>query len=1095
MPRFFLRLVSLGALLGLTLAAGAQASAAPQLLRNPTLSRTQIAFAFGGDIWIVGREGGDAHRLVTGYNLLSGPFFSPDGSLVAFSGNYEGHDDVFVVPAGGGEPRRLTYSPDANVAAGWTRDGKEVLFTSSRTSTNDPHHIFKVSLAGDFPSQLPLAMAEGGSYSPDSTHLAYVPGFRWEPFWQGYRGGQTTSIQISDLHDSSTIVVPRNNSNDDSPMWIGNTIYFLSDRNGPVTLFAYDTQTKQVTRLLPSEGFDITSASAGPDAIVYAQFDSLHIYDLATRAAHVVHVTATGDMPQVRPHWVKVANAIENANISPTGARALFEAHGQIFSVPAEHGDVRNISSSPNTANRDPAWSPDGRWIAYFSDKSGEYELYLRDQKGLEAPRAIRLGTPSYFYSPVWSPDSKKVAYIDKHSHLWYVDIEHPTPVRVASALSGGLGPTDFDPAWSPDSKWITYTNVGDNFLHTVFAYSLDESRSRQVTDGLTDARFPKFDASGKYLYFAGSNNSGVTSQGLDMTSDAHPVTSAIYAAVLRRDVASPNELQSDDETVKPETAAPPAAAPGAPVPQKSAAPKPAFRIDFDGLLQRVVTLPIPEANYVELSAGKAGELFLSDAPVVAVGPNANVLQIHKYDVATRKFTPFAANVLGFLLSANGEKALLVQGAHSAIVPTTAPPQPGAGALDLSGMEVFVDPPAEWRQMYHETWRIERDFFYDPNYHGLNIAAAERRFEPYLAGIASRDDLTFLFEEMLSYLSVGHMFVRGGAQPAVPRINVGLLGADYRIENGRYRIEKIYDGENWNPRLQAPLTQPGSDVKTGDYLLAVNGRKLTASDNIYLFFQETAGKQTIISVGPSADGTGARDVTVVPVASEFGLRNYNWIESNRRKVDQLSGGKLAYVYLPDTGAGGFNNFNRYFFAQVGKQGVILDERFNHGGQIADYVIDYLNRKPMSILVPRDGKPLIDPPLAIYGPKVMIINEFAGSGGDALPWYFRKSNLGPLVGRRTWGGLVGIGGYPPLIDGGTVNAPSLAIGGLHGQWEVEGHGIAPDIDVWQDPRLIREGHDPQLEAAVRKALELLREHPVPAFKVPPYPDHHPVLPPG
>jgi tricorn protease len=1083
--------------------AGAGA-AEPLLLQDPTISKTQIAFAYAGDIWIVDRAGGEARRLVTGYGLGGGPIFSPDGSSVAFSANYDGIIGVYVVPASGGEPRRLTSHPDPAVAVGWTPDGSKVLFRSAAASPTDPNMLFTVSATGGFPAALPLPMGEEGSYSPDGSRLAYVPNFRWEPFWKGYRGGQTTPIYIADLADSSVTKVPRDNSNDDTPMWVGSDVYFLSDRSGAVTLYKYDTQSKRVDKVLANDGFDITGASAGPGAIVYSQFGAIHVYDLQTHAATAVRVSINADLPQIRPHWQKVGASIVNANVSPSGVRAVFEAHGQILTVPVEHGDVRNISDAPHTANRDPAWSPDGKSIAYFSDASGEYALDIRDQRGLHPARVIRLGpSPSYYYSPVWSPDSKKIAFSDKHLHLFYVDLEHPDPVRVAEAPTEGFGASSFEVSWSPDSRWLAYTNELPNFLHASFVYNLSERRSRQITDGQSDVHHPTFDPSGKYLYFTASTNTALTSQGLDMTADEHPVSSSVYVAVLRRDLESPVKPQSDDEAGKaaaasdePETAATPAPAPS-PAPSAAAKKPPsksAVTIDFDGLSQRIVALPIPDANYVALAAAKTGHLFLTEAPLAQNDPGPAPLSVLQFDMTERKVTPFAAGLSNFVLSANGEKALYEQHRHWFVASTAKPPSPGEGALDTAGMEVFVEPRADWKQMYHEVWRIERDFFYDPHYHGLDLNAAEKRFEPYLASVSSRDDLNFLFEEMLSYLSVGHMFVRGGTEPPLMRTNVGLLGADYAIENGRYRFAKIYSGENWNPELTAPLTQPGADVKTGDYLIAVNGHDLTGSDDIYSAFSETAGKQTVIKVGARADGSGAHDVTVVPVDDEFELRNLDWIEGNRRKVDELSGGRLGYVYLPDTGYGGFTDFNRYFFAAVGKEGVIVDERFNHGGQIADYIVDYLNRKPLSVIQGRDGRQVLDPPLAIYGPKVMLINQFAGSGGDALPWYFRKEHVGPLVGVRTWGGLVGIGGYPPLIDGGSVTAPRVAIGGLHGQWEVENHGVAPDIEVWQDPKLVREGHDPQLEAGVKRALELLREHPIPTYTHPPYPDHKPVLPP-
>jgi tricorn protease len=1082
----------------------AVAADVPLLLRDPTVSRSQIAFCFGGDIWIVGRSGGSARRLITGYDLASGPHFSPNGEWIAFTGNYEGHNDVYVVAASGGEPRRLTYHPAGNVVVGWTPDGKSVLFRSSRASFGDPNQLFTVPVSGGFATELPLTMAEDGSYSPDGTHLAYVPGFRWEPFWQGYRGGQASKVLVADLADSSVVAIPRNGSNDETPMWVDDQIYFLSDRDGPKTLFRYDPHTHAVRKLIDNHGFDITSASAGAGAIVYAQFDSLHLYDLASGRTETIHVSVDADMAPVRPHWENVARLITNADISPTGVRAVFEAHGDILTVPAEHGDIRNITATPAVEERDPAWSPDGRWIAYFSDASGEYRLAIRDQRGMEPPRFFDLGgSPTYYYSPTWSPDSKKIAYTDKHNGLYYLDIQTKTVVKVTTQPYGDFSSQQLQPAWSPDSKWIAYALQHSNFQRTIDLYSLEERRSHQVTDGLSDASIPQFDASGKYLYFAASTNTGLTSAGLDMEADQRPTTSSVYAIVLRRDLPSPLTLQTADEPTtggdepgpKPSPAA--AAAPASPAAKAAAAKAGAHdvHIDFDGILQRIVALPIEEGNYVAAIAGKPGELFLQQYPITSVSEDPPTATIVKFDLTSRKTMTLAQDVNGFALSADGTKMLVATHGRWAIVSSAAPVKPGDGVLPTQTLEVYVDPPAQWAQMYRETWRIEREFFYDPHYHGLDIAAAEKRFAIYLPGITSRVDLTFLFEEMLSYMSVGHMFVRGGTLPPTPRISVGLLGADYTIENGRYRFAKIYDGENWNPDVQAPLTQPGTNVKVGEYLLAVNGTEIEGSQDVYKYFQETAGKQTTITVGPNPSMTGSRQVVVVPVPSEARLRNLAWIEDNRRRVDKLSGGKLAYVYLPDTEYGGFTNFNRYYFAQVGKEGVIVDERFNHGGQIADYIVDLLARKTTSIVGGRDGKTVLDPPLIIRGPKVMIINEFAGSGGDALPWNFRKAGLGPLVGERTWGGLVGIGGYPPLMDGGLVTAPRAGIGGLHGQWEVENHGIAPDIEVFQDPKAVREGRDPQLDAAVRTALQLLREHPLPVYHLPPFPDHHPVLPPG
>jgi tricorn protease len=1068
------------------------AAAGPLLLRNPTVSRTQIAFAYGGDIWIVSRDGGDAHRLVTGTDRLSGPIFSPDGTTIAYTGNYHGNEDVYIVPASGGEPVRLTFHPGADVAVGWTPDGKSVLFRSPRYSYSDPNQLFTVPVTGGFPTELPLPMAERGSFSPDGTHLAYVPNFRWEPFWQGYRGGQTTPVWIANLADSSVVKVPRENSNDNDPMWVGHTVYFISDRNGPVTLFAYDTQTQKVTQVLKNTGFDITSASAGPGAIVYSQFGQIHLYDLKTHKSNLVRIEVAGDMPQLEPRFEKVTHDdIVNADISPTGVRALFEAHGEIFTVPVKKGDVRNITNSPATEDRDPAWSPDGKWIAYFSDRSGEYDLRIRNQTGLEPVKTIHLGQPSaYYYQLSWSPDSKKVAFNDQAMNLWYVDIDHPAPVKVDTDLFD-TPLHEFDETWSPDSQWLTYTKVLTNQLRAVFVYSLENHKVTQITDGMSDCLYPNFDRNGKYLYFTASTDMGLTAGWLDMSSEAHPVTRSAYIVVLGKTTPSPLLPESDEEKVQ-EKAKPESKRPSAK--KAPATPPVKVTIDFEGILQRTLALPIPSANYVGLLAGKTGELFLTQMPLVQIHFGPPNLTVIKFDLKSRKTQPIVRGVSAFALSFNGEQMLYEQGTHWFITSSETPVKPGEGMLKTGDMEVHVTPREEWNQMYHEVWRIERAFFYNPNYDGLNIDAAEKEFAAYLPGIVSRDDLNFLFEEMLSYMSVGHMFVQGGHEPPVPKVTVGLLGADYTIESNRYRFAKIYSGENWNPELHAPLTQPGVNIRVGEYLLAVNGRELHGTDNIYSFFQDTAGKQVTLRVGPNADGTGARNVTVVPVDSEHALRNMDWIERNLHKVDQLSGGKLAYVYLPDTAVGGFTNFNRYFFSQVEKEGAVIDERFNHGGQLADYIIDHLRRQPMAITEARHGKSYIEPPEAIFGPKVMIINQFSGSGGDALPWYFHRTHIGPLVGVRTWGGLVGIGGYPPLMDGGMVTAPRWAIGGLNGHWQVENHGIPPDVEVWQDPKLVRQGHDPQLEQAVAVAMEALRKSPPPHYSPPPYPNHHPHLPP-
>jgi len=1113
-------------LLGMALGAmgtGTAAAAPPLLLQHPTLSRDAIAFEFAGEIWTVARDGGVARRLVAGQGRNGQPVFSPDGSLIAFTGTYDQNADVYVVPVAGGQPTRLTYHPGPDEAVGWTPDGKAILFRSGRKTYRDLLQLFTVPLAGGFPTEVPLPSGHQAAYSPDGSHLAYVPYFQWQPAWKRYRGGQTTPIWIADLADSSVTKLPREGSNDKNPMWVGDTVYFLSDRAGPVTLFAYDTRGAAVRQLIPNEsGFDIQSASAGPGAIVYDQLGALRLYDLASGQTRRVEVTLAADLPQLRPRFEKVeGKQILHAALSPSGKRVLFEAHGEILAVPAEKGDVRNLTRSPAVADRDPSWSPDGKWIAWFSDESGEYALHVRAPDGLGPVRKVDLGQPpSFFYSPRWSPDSKKIAYSDKRMNLWVVDLDRPTPVKVDSDLYD----TPFhylDPAWSADSRWIAYTKQLRNYLRAVFVYSLAERKSRQVTDGRSDVTSPRFDRSGKYLFFLASTSAGLAQGWLDMTSMARSVTSSVWAAVLRKDVPSPvapesDEEGSDEKDGTKDGKAADAKAKDAKTGDKKAEDKEAdekkppepVTIDFEGLDQRIVSLPIDRANYVALETGGEGILFLVANPTVLTDEDYAELEqapsqgVSRFELKKRKTekllekvdggSPVYGGLTTFLLSSDGSKMLFSQGRKWFLTDSEKAPKEGDGALKAA-IEVSVDPQAEWRQMYHEVWRLERDFLYAPNFHGLDLKEAERVYAPFLEGISSREDLNDLFREMTGNLVLGHTFIAGGAEPKQESVSVGLLGADYLVANGRYQFARILSGENWNPKLQAPLTQPGVSVKAGEFLLAVNGQDLRGDDDVYRLFQGTAGKQTVITVGPSVDGSRSRQVTVVPIPSETGLRLRTWMEANRRRVDELTAGRVAYVYIPDTFAGGFANFNRYFFSQVGKEGVVLDERFNHGGAIADYIVDYLKRTPQMINASREGEDVVEPAEGIYGPKVMIVNQMSGSGGDALPWLFRKASLGPLVGVRTWGGLVGIGGYPPLLDGGFVTAPRWGLYGTRGEWEVENVGIAPDIEVDQDPALVRKGGDPQLERAVAVVLDLLKTNPPPRFPRPPYPNYKQRLP--
>jgi tricorn protease len=1050
------------------------------LLQKPTVSAAQIVFSYGRDLWIVPREGGDAKRLTSGVGVKTNPHFSPDGSQIAFTGDYDGGNDVFVMPASGGVPRRLTYHPRSDWVTGWTPDGARVLFFSSRTSATPGAKLFSISLDGGFPTEIPLPIAEEGSYSPDARKLAYVPFQQFQPAWKQYRGGATAKIRIADLRDSSVLELPRKNSNDFNPMWIGDKVFFLSDRNGPVRLFSYDTRTRQVEQVVQNGGPDFKSASAGPGAIVYEQFGSLHLFDLSTRKTTRVEVRIVGDLPDVRPHFINVAKRLRSADISPNGARAIFEARGEIVTVPAEKGGPRNLTNSPGVRESEPAWSPDGKTVVYLSDESGEYELHLRDPGGAGAVKKIKLGEKlAFYYGLRWSPDSKKIAFIDNHLGIWYVDLDSKRPVLIDTDYY--LSEHERIPTWSPDSKWLAYRKQVKSHLSAIYIYSLAKAASSQVTDGTSDVRHPVFDRNGRYLYFTASTDAGPSLQP-DVLSRTFPVTRSIYLVVLSGKQGSPLAPQSDEEDSSQSRDQETKDAATAKTPESE------VEIDLERIQHRILALPMPARRYEALEAGAAGILYAVEAPVAPSGTHAG-WTVHCFNLAKRQSDVVFENVYNFRPSFNGRKMLYQRGDQWVIEPASSSGTAEGGkarkVLNTEDLGIRVEPRAEWKQMYHEVWRLVRDFFYDPNYHGLDLRALEKRYEPLLEDLASRQDLNYLFTEMLGELRVSHVTVGGGDTPETKKVQVGLLGADYTVANGRYRFTRIYDGESWNPSAQAPLSQPGANVVPGEYLLAVNGREVEGTHSIYSFFEGTVGKTVLLKVGPSPSGANARSVVTVPIADEGVLRYVAWVEANRRLVGRMTNDRVAYIHLPDTSAGGYTSFVRYFFMQVGKEAAIIDDRFNQGGHLATDIIEYLQRSLMSVATLRDGAEVTQPQGAIFGPKVMITNELAGSGGDAIAWYFKRFGVGKLIGMPTWGGVVGNTGTPALMDDGVVTVPGAWTRNPNGAWEVENQGVMPDIEVDLDPRAMREGHDSQLEKAVAVVMAELEKHPVPRPKPPAY----------
>jgi tricorn protease len=1068
-----------------------------RLLHQPATNGTHVAFVYADDLWVARLDGTDLRRLTTDDGVESNPAFSPDGRLIAFSAQYDGNTDVYLVPSEGGVPKRLTWHPGADVVQGFTPDGRRVSFTSGRAVfTANYQQLFTVPLDGGMPDQLSVPNAASGAYSPDGRRIAYNPISPRFTQWKQYRGGTASRIWLYETgsHAIEKVPQPATRSNDVDAMWIGDVVYFRSDRDGEFNLYSYDTRAKHIRRLTRHDDFPVLDASAGGGKIVYEQAGYLHLFEPASSTSRKLTIGVPADLRETRLRFVKGANWIRNAAISPTGARVVFEFRGEIVTVPAEKGDARNLTNSAAAHERSPVWSPDGTRIAYFSDASGEYELHVTSHDGKGATTKHKLDGAGFYSGLRWSPDSKKVAYVDNSQTLYTLDVNTGTAKKIASAkVYGPISSVTF--GWSPDSRWIAYTASTAPLAMALSAYSLEQDTSFPISDGLAEVSEPVFDASGKYLYLFGSTNAGPVLDWFAQSTAENRRTRNVYLVVLRKDLPSPIARESDEEKPNgPTRTESESKAEADPKTKKPEAPEP-VRIDFDGIEYRILDLPIPGGDLSNLQTAGAGYVYYlrtrENEPQATPGPGgaAPGAALHRFDLSKRKDESILDGVRDYDVS-NDTKKLLYRSRDAWSITALSPTQrvnATEGRLATADVEVRIDPRAEWKQIFDEAWRINRDYFYAPNMHGVDWGAMRRKYEPFLGDLAVRSDLNRVIQWIGSELSVGHHRTGGGDRLETPRtVPGGLLGADYGVENGRYRFKKVYGGLNWNTQLRAPLTEPGVNVRAGEYLLAVSGRDLRPPENLYSYFENTSGKIIEITVGPNADGSGARTVQVVPIANEAALRNRDWIEGNLKKVDAATGGRVAYVYVPNTAQPGYDYFKRYFYPQSHKDAVIIDERFNGGGQVADYYIDILRRPFISYWAMRYGDDLKTPTASIQGPKVMLIDETAGSGGDLLPWMFRKFGLGQLVGQRTWGGLVGTLGFPTLMDGGGVTAPNLAIWTPQDGWVVENEGVAPDIEVEQTPKDVIAGRDPQLERAIAVALEELKKRPAATPKRPPYP---------
>ncbi len=1054
------------------------------LLSQPAVSQNHIAFLYAGDLWVANLDGRNVRRLTSDEGIESHPAFSPDGQLIAFSAQYEGNTDVYLVPVEGGVPKRLTWHPGADIVRCFTSDGQSVLFISSRYVANrSSTQLFSVSIQGGFPQPLPLPCVYKASFSPDAQHLAYTPLREAFLQWKNYRGGTVSTIWIYSFADKSVVKIPQpeGRCNDTDPMWIGQKIYFRSDRNGEFNLFSYDLQSQKIEQLTYHQDFPIVNASAGDGQIVYEQAGRLHLYNLEKGTSTALKIGVAADLIELRPRYVKGNRYIRHASLSPSGARAVFEFRGEIITVPAKKGDPRNLTETTAVHERWPAWSPDGQYIAYFSDESGEYELHIKGQDGKGKVRKYKIPGAGFYDSLVWSPDNQKVSFADNSWSLYWLNLSSGQVKKIATEyLYGPRREKSVYSVWSPDSKWIAYTLNTAAYIQKVYLYSLAEDKSYPITDGMSDVSDPVFDASGKYLYFFSSTNAGPVKQWFAMSNADMEMTRSIYLTVLRKGLPSPLAKESDEEKGLKKEEKPKEEK------KKSEKPEP-FSVDLEGINYRILALPVPAGNYFSLQAGKAGEIYYLEAAYGQRSTYAKGAKLHHFQLKERQDEVIMDGANGYLLSADNKKILYVSKETWGIVNAAGKIKPGQGKIKIEAIEVHIDPQAEWRQIFYEAWRINRDYFYASNMHGVDWAAMRDKYASFLPHLSCRNDLNRVIQWMCSELRIGHHRVGGGDTLIEPRERVpgGLLGADYVIENGRYRFKKIYGGLNWNPDLRSPLTEPGVDVKEGEYLLAVQGKELRPPTNLFSLFENTAGRLIEITVGPNPDGTGSRTVSMEPLRSEASLRNRAWVEGNLKKVEEATRGRVAYVYVPNTAGSGHTYFKRYFFPQVDKEAIIVDERFNGGGLVADYYIDILRRPLVCYWHTRYGHDLKTPGASIQGPKVMLINELAGSGGDLLPWMFRKFKVGKLIGKRTWGGLVGTLGFPILMDGGYVTAPNLAIWTEEG-WVVENEGVPPDIEVEQWPDQVMAGHDPQLEKAIAVIMEELKENPPKKVKRPPFP---------
>jgi tricorn protease len=1099
-----------------------QGAGLARLLRFPDINGDMIAFVYAGDIWTVPASGGTARRLTSHPGIEIFPKFSPDGRWIAFSGEYNGTRQVFVISVDGGEPRQLTYRNDVgplpprggwdNIVYGWTPDGKNVLFRANRVPQSNrlgrPHIV---PVAGGQEQPLPIMEGGAASYSPDGTRLAYTPISNEFRGWKRYRGGQSPDVWIYDLKSNTTEQITTTRAQDMVPVWLGDTIYYLSDRDYTMNVFAYDTRSKKTRKVTNHSDYDVLWPSGSGDELVYEVGGYVYRLDAKSGKEERVPIKVYGDFPDTVPYFKNVKSNINSFSLSPSGARALFDARGDVFTVPAKEGEVRNLTTSQGVREIAPVWSPDGRMVAYLSDRSGEYEIYVRPSDGAGEERRVTTDGDIWRFSPVWSPDSRMLAYGDKKQRLRYVEVASGKTVDVDRSTTNDI--TNY--SWAPDSRWIAYTKLGSNQFSEIWVYSLAAGKTQKLTGGMTSDTQPVFDPKGRYLYFLSNRDFNLTFSGWEFNY-LYTNPTRVYVGLLAADGPALFLPGSDEERVKtretpltlppnPAQAPPPQGAKAQPTTQPSEQPTPAatptptpsatpaeakvderpvprpnnpnaVRIDFENFENRVRAIPGQPTNYRRLTATPDGVLYLS-------GPG----KLSLYNLNAKAEQTIIEGILNYDLSDDGKQIVFQVGENYGIAPVAPGQKPEAGLLKLDGMMMKIEPKAEWAEEYTDAWRILRDWFYDPNMHGMDWQAIRTRYGQLVPFIANREDLNFLLTEMGSELSAGHVYTERGSDPSrVTRTDGGLLGAELVPDSsGYFKITKIYPGENWHESFRSPLTEPGVKAKVGDFVIAVDGTSTRGVKNFYELLEGKGDRSVTLKLNDRPDATGAHDERVRAVKSESNLRYLDWVETQQALVDKLSGGRIGYIHVPNTAVEGNRELFKNFYPQTRKDALIIDDRYNGGGFIPDRMIELLERKPLSYWSRRGVGTTSTPAFSHAGPKAMLINGYAGSGGDALPYYFRERALGRVFGTTTWGGLIGLSGNPQLADGGSLSTPSFRFFDLEGRWAVEAVGVDPDVEVVDRPDAMARGEDPTLEAAVKYLLEELRRNP-PKRPTPPPP---------